>query len=266
MERNGFVLVPNVLSAQEVGTLRRMVTEYSDTGRGTYHANEARANLNVFAPEPDGMTALLRHPGIARIVKEVVGPDAFFMRELGVAIGGCSGWHKDTHGLARSVRAEHDGYGVYKILIYPQDHIALAPDDFALRVRKGSHWKPDPLDGEVENLFVRAGDVIVIDCRTSHRGRDSTVEHSNVLKRALYFPFNRGVPGVTFHARRKLWSLRGKQERQLVTLLYGKRNAFSDEYMTQGRKVLKERHPELDVDQPLPPSWKQALDSVGIGY
>lgn len=266
METDGYIVVPNVFSAREVGAMRMMVTTFCDAGTGTYYENEFKANLNVFAPEPEGMRALLAHSGLARVMKEVVGPDVFFMRELGVGLGGTSGWHKDTHGLARSVRGEHEEYGVYKVLIYPQDHLGLEPDDFALNVRRGSHWIPDPKQGEIETLYVRAGDAIVIDCRTSHRGRNSTLEGAGILRRALYSPLRRGAPGFTWEVRRRLARLMRKQERQLITMLYGKRNHFSEEYMRQGRALMRKKFPNVDVDMPLPSSWMRALEEVGVGY
>src|SRR5690606_9727788 len=114
--------------------------------------------------------------------------------------------------------------------------------------------------------YVRAGDLIVIDCRTSHRGRNATTEGKDMLSRALYFPFNRGAPGLTFKARRRLWRFTGKPERHIVTLLFGRPNEFSREYMQTVRRVLKQRYPHPDVDVPLPRSWREALDSAGIGY
>jgi hypothetical protein len=264
--RDGYVVVPNVLSARDIGALRTTVSKFCSAGQGTYYENEAKANLNVFGFEPDEIGQLLGHTGIARVMKEIIGPDATFLRELAVGIGGSSGWHKDTHGLARSVRSEHQDYGVYKILIYPQDHIGLDEDDFALKVRKGSHWISDPKEGEIDTLFVRAGDIIIIDCRTSHRGRNSTMENASLLGRALYFPFNRAARGPTFEVRRKLSRIMGKQERQLVCLLYGKPNRFSEEYMRQGRALVKKKFPRLDVDQSLPPSWGRKLDAAGIRY
>lgn len=266
MERDGFVLVPNVLSAREVGRLRTAVTRFCDANRGTYYENESKANLNVFAPEPEDLHMLFALPALAQVMKEVVGPDVRFLRELGVGIGGSSGWHKDTHGLARSLRGEHDAYGVYKLLIYPQDHLGLDEDDFALKVRKRSHWIPEPTVGEVETLHIRAGDLIIIDCRTSHRGRNSTTENASLLTRALYFPFNRGTPRLTFEVRRKIWRILGKQERQIIAAVYGRPNAFTDEYMQRGRSLAKQRFEGLDVDRPLPASWRRALDDVQIGY
>lgn len=267
VQKDGYVVVPNVLSPREIGALRSMVSKFCAADQGTYFVNESKANLNVFAPEPEEIASLLlRQKALASVVKAIVGDDLFFMRELGVAIGGSSGWHKDTHGLARSVRGEHDGYAVYKVLVYPQDHLGLDEDDFALKVRKGSHWIPSVDEGAVETLFVRAGDIIVIDCRTSHRGRNSTTEDANLMARALYFPFNRGAPRVTFAARRTLWRLAGKKERHLVTLVFGRPNSFSEEYMRQGRQVLKMRYPHVDVDRALPMTWKQALDDVNIAY
>ena len=100
-----------------------------------------------------------------------------------ITINRSQNWHKDllrgqfkTH-LNGSFTWEVDGGGMYKVLFYLQDGASL-------KVIRGSHIKPILLDNDrysepdedadVAAVMVHAGDVVILDIRSSHRGADES--------------------------------------------------------------------------------------------
>lgn len=267
LQKNGFTVLREALTPAEVGTLRGGITRFVQRGDDCRFMYNGIFKAQVFVPGPDDIfLPLIAHERITQALREIAGGPVMFMNEMGIAANTAAGWHKDTHGLKPfDAKADAD-FGVYKVLIYPQDHLAMDENDFALKVKLGSHLLAREEDGEEASLFIRAGDAIIMDVRLTHRGHKDITEGRGLAARALYSPFRRYVPEATYSATSHMRRLFGRRDRFLVTLLFGKCNEHSARYMQTGRDVTKERWPETATSASIPDHWADRLASAGIRY
>jgi hypothetical protein len=265
VQQDGYTVVRGALSVEEVGRLRFAVNRYLEQPGAARYVLGGRVKNNPFALEPEELVDLVGHPRLADPLKAIGGP-LKFAKEIGVAQNVKSGWHKDMRGLA----TEHDGDerqepGLFKILLYLQDHVGLDRGDFALRVKRGSHRLDDIEGGTEEHLFTRAGDAIIIDCRITHRGQNESYE--NLAARAAVAGLRRlAGPRREYFVTQQVRRAFGRSDRQLVTILYGRRNHWTDDFIANSREIERSRAPDLTVDPPLPPRWQRALQSVEVGF
>jgi hypothetical protein len=265
-QEDGYVVVRNALGPGEIGSMRQHISAYFESPGAWRYLQDGKAKSYCFQFDPDDVfVPLLRHPRIAEALKAIHGDDIVFANECGLGTSGASGWHKDTHGQDDIFdRAKHADFGVCKVLVYPQDQIGRDARDFALKVRRGSHWLPTCDAGREESIYIRAGDAILIDVRTTHRGQVQLGEEWGVLRRAAYYPVRHYTPGLSYRARQAYERAVGRTPRQLATLLYGRKNEFTTRYLAQGQREKDERW-GLGTSAPLPDTWRRALDAVSIG-
>jgi len=265
MHTDGYVVIPGALSPLEIGHLRGAVRKYLDESSECRYLYDGKAKAECFCFDGDDVyLPLLANARIADALRAIVGGDVVFANEIGLGADGASGWHKDTHGQADLFdRARHADFGVYKVLVYPQDQLGRDDDDFALRVKRGSHWLSSCQAGEEDRIFVRAGDAIVIDVRTSHRGVHQLGETWDIARRAAYYPVRHLAPAASYRVRQAYRHFLGRTSRQLVTLLYGRPNSFTTTYVAEGQRDKRERWASR-ADVRLPDTWRRALESVSI--
>lgn len=267
LKKNGFTVLREALAPAEVGALRASIARFVERGDDCRYLYNGIFKAQVFVPGPDEVfLPLIVHERITRALSEIVGGPFMFMTEMGIAANTAAGWHKDTHGLKPFDAKAHADFGVYKVLIYPQDHLGMDEHDFALKVKLGSHLMPREEDGEEASLFIRAGDAIIMDVRLTHRGHNDIVEGRSLAARALYSPFRRLAPVATYSAASQVRKLLGRRDRLLVTMLFGRCNEHSDAYMRVGREVTKERWPETITTAGVPDHWARRLADAGIRY
>jgi hypothetical protein len=159
IEQDGFVIVKNVFTKNEIEKLREIVkNHFSHKGVSSAYGL-TQPNAAVEVPEIEW---LFHH---------------------------MSGWHKDDGlqvmegGYFGQPMYDNPDCRVYKIALYLQDHF----DNLGgLTVRKGSHHFPSIDEGEEVYLKTRVGDIIVFDVRLTHTGQRDFVPIPQ-LKKPLDF-------------------------------------------------------------------------------
>ena len=176
--RDGFVIIPNLISAEEITKLRYLI-EARKKSDPTFDGNQSHAACVM--PELDW---LFCHPKILSAMREILQPDRImFTNHDAISRNALSGWHKDD-GIMISGYDEIDGgyfrkptydlkdCQVYKIAIYLQDHHNNLG---GLTVRRGSHRLASLDEGEDVYLKTKAGDAVIFDVRITHTGQTEPV-------------------------------------------------------------------------------------------
>jgi hypothetical protein len=267
LQTKGFTVLRDALAPSEIGALRRSIARFVERGEDHRYLYNGIFKAQVFVSQPDEIfLPLIAHERITSALREIAGGPFMFATEMGIAANTAAGWHKDNHGMNVFDPKAYADFGVYKVLIYPQDHLGIDEDDFALKVKVASHQMARVEDGEEVSLFIRAGDAIIMDVRLTHRGHKDIVEGRSVVSRALYSPLRRYAPVATYSAASQLRRLFGRSDRYLVTVLFGKCNEYTTAYMRAGREITKERWPEVITTAAVPAHWAERLTSAGIRY
>ncbi len=182
--QDGVVVCPGIFPAQELPEMREIILSNMALLRNTRPTKSSR-HLAGFHQYPDfeGLHAKLTgNERVRAFLESVFGHKKY--RSIGlsdITINRSQPWHTDL------LRGEYAAFiedriewaaqtvGVYKVLLYLQDGSSL-------RVAKGSHRQSRSLENdhsaepsessEVIQIAVKAGDVVVLDIRSAHRGAD----------------------------------------------------------------------------------------------
>jgi hypothetical protein len=220
--RNGYLLVPNVLTADQVRSLRTALrAKFNTPGEERLPGDSSQYLFDIFSRHPDLRWLLLHEPTLAAL-RSLLGEDFVVMREVAAHFQFFSGWHKDT---SSQERAGHmfqwdDDYLMVEVTYYLQDN---TPEyGGGLDVHPGSHREPDYFirpsapSGRVQRLlgkligkggnderkFVsipsKAGDLVIFDFRINHRAtqpkRQEIPEASQ--KMVIFIACSRNTPHV----------------------------------------------------------------------
>lgn len=180
---SGVCVLPGVLGPAEVAEARRAVLAHRDLLRNTRPTPTA-GHLAGFHryPELEPLHAMLTgHPTLRAAVAELCGPHARAIGMSDITVDRSQPWHKD---LLRGAFQAHLGVDdpcrrwhgtVFKLLAYLQPSSSLAVVAGSHRrdvdLSSDAHAVPGPGD-EVVSVPVEAGDVVVLDICTTHRGSD----------------------------------------------------------------------------------------------
>jgi hypothetical protein len=172
--RDGFVIIPNLLSKEEVEKLRYLIKARMKSDP-TYDGNQSHAACVM--PELDW---LFCHPKIISFMREITQSDKImFTNHDAISCNMLSGWHKDDGigiygygeidgGYFRKLPYDLEDCKVYKVAIYLQDHHNNLG---GLSVRRGSHRSANLDEGEEVYLKTKAGDAVIFDVRITHSGQ-----------------------------------------------------------------------------------------------
>ena len=170
----GFAVVPCLTDLSEIATLRaeleHAIAEDLARWQGNPHYHDAHMVMNLMT-RGDAFLRLLEHPAIHAYAAALLGPTCilFAYTSSSMPPGGTN--------YARRVHVDAPRW----IPGYPTNvGFTLALDDFrvengAMSVMPGSHLAPDAPDGatfdaHAEVVLPRAGEMIVFNARTFHRG------------------------------------------------------------------------------------------------
>ncbi len=176
IENDGFVVIRDVLSKNEIKKLREIVNNHFSHKGIPAHSGLTQPNAAVEVP---AISWLFCHPKILAIMRHLLKQEEImFTSHCDVHSRILSGWHKDDGmtvmdgGYFGQPTYKNQDCRVYKVAIYLQDHIR---DRGGLTVRKGSH-KFSSLDrGEEVHLKTHAGDAVIFDVRLTHTGQRDVV-------------------------------------------------------------------------------------------
>jgi hypothetical protein len=181
----GVGVLRHVLDPTAVAEARRLVLEHRRLLRNTRPTASA-GHLAGFHRYPalEPLHAMLaEHPVVSECIADLCGPGARAIGMTDITVNRSQPWHKD---LLRGRFREHLGVDdpcarwhgtVFKLLAYLQPGSSLAVVDGSHRrdvdLSTDDHALPGPGD-EVRNVRVEAGDVVVLDICTTHRGSEES--------------------------------------------------------------------------------------------
>ena len=174
--REGFLVVPGVLSESQVAGLRELLIEKFDSGpEKSTDTPTLRADLCARYPET---RYLLWHGPIVETLRALLGDDFVYLPEMSAHASFFSDWHKDTQSQELAGHDFHwrDDFLMVEAALYLQDN-----DDHGggLDVVPGSHNQPARTRWERLRTWLRrkrphsirskAGDLVIFDFRCDHR-------------------------------------------------------------------------------------------------
>jgi GR25 family glycosyltransferase involved in LPS biosynthesis len=187
LRRDGITVLEGVFDRETVDLSREQVMEHWPLYKNTRPTPSSRhlAGFHLY-PELESLHKLLaENKKVLNFMKLVMGGQQ--ARSIGlsdITINRSQHWHKDL------LRGKYEAYlngvdiwggecpGVYKLLMYLQDGTSL-------KIIRGSHRVPVSLENDecaepgdnadVVNVSFKAGDVVAMDVRTSHRGSTEEV-------------------------------------------------------------------------------------------
>jgi Phytanoyl-CoA dioxygenase (PhyH) len=227
-QRDGYLLVPGVLSPEQVNLLRDFFRRKFLSPDGPKYLGDGKGLLfDVFNRYPE-VRWLLFHPPTLAVLRDLLGPDFVVLREAAAHYQQFGTWHKDTTSQENAGhRFQWDGdYLFVEVAYYLQDN---SPEfGGGLDVERGSHRMPDrfrvprsrfgrgvkkiqSLFGRVvkkiQKTFIRpttraysipnkAGDLVIFDFRINHRAtpQPSSPLREDREKIAVFLACGRNVP------------------------------------------------------------------------
>lgn len=263
MASDGYVVVPEVLSRDELQCLRRSLD-------GLFAARWVECDCGKVLSDGAGTCPelgwLFAHPGIVAAVREAIGrPEIVFTGNCNLHRNKLGNWHKDMGRV-------HGGYfqddvhtldecPIVKVGVYLQDHDR---DGAGFRVRVGSQRVDDLRRGDETYAPTRAGDIILFDVRLTHAGvLPDPMERAIWRVSRLLSGARRESPAGRL-AKEFWWRVTGKPERLSAFFTYGPPGALTDEFARNVRRSLSDAGiPEQESR--LKPGLIEALERVGVG-
>lgn len=225
MARDGYFVVPQLLSAAEVTRLRQALLAHFARRWNWEGLGKHQPHASSHVPEIGWIFA---HPAIVQVFRDITGSShPVFTGNCDAHMNMLSWWHKDT-GESQGGCFKGDYYAsreipVFRAGIYLQDHDV---DGHGLRVRPGSHHTRSPLEGPVETLRTRAGDVVFFDIRLSHAGQLADPFETLLLRAQRRL----GAPAFA-HGIKEGWRrLRGRQSKLSMFFTYGAPVAATEQF------------------------------------
>ncbi|MDJ0510473.1 MAG: phytanoyl-CoA dioxygenase family protein [Crocosphaera sp.] len=192
IEKNGFVIVKNVLNGTEQENLTKILKNHFKYNGLAAASGLTQSNAAVEVPE---VNWLFYHPKILAVMRQLLGQQKImFTSHCDLHCRTLSAWHKDD-GM-KVMEGGYFGYPtydradckVYKVALYLQDH---DHNRGGLTVKKGSHKFASISQGEEVYLQTKAGDIIIFDVRLTHTGQKDVVplrllkQPNYILKKGL---------------------------------------------------------------------------------
>lgn len=158
-----------------------------------------------------------------------------------------SGWHEDSnqkHFKEGNNHANasifHPDYKVYRVCFYLQDHDI---DGCGLSVKPGTHLYPKSSHSSFDNgiaLGTKKGDMIVFDCRLSHRGivyNNSKMKDENTNRHSIFLCL--GAEGNIFSETHRMGAFQ-RQNKQLKRQSYKIKDSLRSHLKSLGYSVYDE--------------------------
>jgi len=256
IERDGFVVVPNLLSAGEIRSLRDALVRHFAEEWEWEILGKHQPNAAIRIPE---ISWLVAHAPIVSIFRELYGQEAL------VFTGNCNAhanmlnfWHKDL--AVNGEQVTRDAFSrpecrIYRAGVYLQDHDRRHD---GLTVRLQSHLSTSKTTGDVAHVKTKAGDVVFFDARLTHRGKLPDCFEYSLYRLTRRF----GAPKLGFQIKELYWKATGQRPKLSIFFTYGGMNKFTREFCAwEFRAKCK------DVDARnrfLPVSLSKSLSQAGV--
>ena len=225
----GYVVVPGVLSGDEVARLRAALRPKFDVPPEQRFSGDGDGVLfDVFNRHPETRW-LLFHASSIQVLRLLLGDDFVVLRECAAQLERFGPWHKDTTSQERAghrFHHEHD-FCMVEAAYYLQDNDPVcgggldvepgshrSDDAFARRTRLQRAWGkvaggPKLGDAEIVSVPSRAGDLVIFDFRLNHRAtpRRRSLPPGGTEKIAIFQACSSNTPHVdAYHAFINGWA------------------------------------------------------------
>ena len=203
---NGYLVVEQVLSQEEVGDLRRVTDEFVEQSRNVTEHNDVYDLEPDHSPETPRVRRIkqpslqhpvydrtLRHPGILEIVSQLIGPEIRYqstkLNLKSPKIGSPVQWHQDwsfyphTNDDILAVGVTIDDMTLDNgcLLIVPGSHRGPVHDHHQDGVFIGAVTDAQFSDSEIVPVTIAAGGISIHHVRTLHASRQNTSAHARRL-------------------------------------------------------------------------------------
>ena len=145
-EEKGYLLVPGVMSKEEVAEMRKKVLHIFDSGEWKKSPYNTKLSLSdVFETFPEFLNYTLK-PKVLEVVKGLLGENPLLMPESAIHYRLYTPWHKDT---TSQERAGHNFHHKPEALMIEAGFYMQDNDEYGggLTVMEGSHRTKDNFVG-----------------------------------------------------------------------------------------------------------------------
>jgi ectoine hydroxylase-related dioxygenase (phytanoyl-CoA dioxygenase family) len=193
-DKNGYLLVPNILNPQQVKDLREYLRpKFELPAEKKCKGDSNQFLFDIFSRNP-ALRWLLFHEPTVLVLRSLLGDDFVVLREAAAHFEMFGGWHKDTTSQERAGQKFQwdDDFLMVEVSYYLQDN----SEEFGggLDVQAGSHLKPDYFANpnkknavskvrerifgarEEESISIpsKAGDLVIFHFRANHKATSRT--------------------------------------------------------------------------------------------
>jgi Phytanoyl-CoA dioxygenase (PhyH) len=222
-DKNGFFLLKNVLSKEEVNKLREITVDFFTKREDeVVFSFSGKTKPNALNCMPDLAEYVFKNPNVINIMKDLCGKDVRYGHHSDIHFNMLSGWHKDNRGHDDWATGKNgDTFKCYKMAFYFQDH---TNNSDGLTVRKGSHLTKVLHDGELYDVPSESGDAVVFDMRISHIGKKA-----NLIERGINTILKSGK--ARFRLYQGIRNTFKMQDKISLFFAFGVPNQFIDEHI-----------------------------------
>ena len=221
--KNGFLIVPNILTEQQVEEFRGMLDNFLNDVN-TFSEKGSDRCIPGFAgstPELDELNMLHLSDRVNNVLKKEIfdNNEYIYANHSDLHQNKITGWHRDTYDYLLKNRGGGTNAGLWseechiiKVCFLLQDH---ADNDYGLRFKSGTH--KSEIDGAPTVARTKATDMIIFDQRILHAGQTQTPRyHQKFNKNRYLLTYAYGLNNEHTRIHAKGATLR--QQRQLKTI------------------------------------------------
>ena len=221
-DEDGYTLIKNVLTKEEVEELRRASYKLieEDEKNGTYIIHRfAKNHIGCLTAVPEFRKLILDYR-VIEIATQLLGEKPTFFGDCIMEIGiGNRGFHKDTANRNDQNHPDWtEEYPVIRIAFYLEDH---SEHSGGLKVRVGSQNTVKTNEGKAVILPTQAGDAAAFCLRTSHAGNAVRLKFAPNI--SLHNSLEKRIP--------EFLKVPEEKERISIFLTYGLKSGALDRYM-----------------------------------
>ena len=255
--KDGYLLVKNVLSPEEVETLRELSykTIEEDKKKGTMIIHRFARNHIGCLSNIEGYKKLILDERTIHIAEQLLGGKPCFYGDSVMEIGiGNRGFHKDASNRDDPNHPDWtEENPIIRIAYYLEDH---EKHSGGLKVRRESHNNIRTDVGEPVIVPSQAGDAVIWYLRTSHAG--NAVRLRMAPNKSLHHRIEKRIPGFLKVSEEK--------ERVSIFLSYARKGAALDRFITfmNGHEVYQKRIAQSEYPDELVREIESKLDFINI--
>ena len=254
--KNGFLLLKNILSKEEINKLREITIDFftnrEDEVVFNYSGKTKPDALNCM---PDLAEYIFKNEKVINIMKDLCGKDVRYGHHSDIHYNMLSGWHKDNRGHDDWATGEHgETFKCYKMAFYFQDH---TNNSDGLTVRKGSHLVEDLHYGELYDVPSEPGDAVVFDMRISHVGK-----RANLFEKAVNAVVKSNK--TRFKLYQGIRSTFKSPDKMSLFFAFGEPNQFIEEHIDI--TINRQNKQNSEGKYSLNPDLAKSLEAAEIDY